>query len=74
MQFLFENLIFDIPQILQKHYFGKIWHYLRFQKYPKNTLKMGKTVKKLGPVFNFKLGPVFNFKTPNLGPVFNFTA
>ena len=63
--FLFENLIFDIPQILQKHYFDTLLHYLCFQKYPKNTIKMGKTVKKkLGPVFNFKLGPVFNFKTP----------
>ena len=35
---------------------------------------MGKAVKKLGPVFNFKLGPVLTLKTPNLGPVFNFTA
>ena len=29
MQFSFENLIFDIPKILQKHYFGTMWHYLR---------------------------------------------
>ena len=28
MQFLFENIIFDIPKILQKHYFGTMWHYL----------------------------------------------
>ena len=41
---------------------------------PQNHFKMGKTVKKLGPLFNFKLGPLFNFKTPNLGPLFNFTA
>ena len=26
--FLFENLIFDIPQILQKHYFDTLLHYL----------------------------------------------
>ena len=25
-KFLFENLIFDIPKILQKHYFGTMWH------------------------------------------------
>ena len=35
MQLSLENLIFDIPKILQKHYFGTMWHYLRFQKYPK---------------------------------------
>ena len=28
--FLFENLIFDIPQILQKHYFDTLLHYLCF--------------------------------------------
>ena len=65
--FLFENLIFDIPKILQKHYFDTMWHYLRFQKCPKNIIKMGETVKK-------KLGPVLTLKPPNLGPVFNFTA
>ena len=48
-----------------------MWHYLRFQKYPQNTIKMGKTVKKRGPVFNFKLGPVLNFKTPKLGTSLN---
>ena len=42
------------------------WHTVTLsvlQKKPKNTIKLGKTVKKkLGPVFNFKLGPVFDFK------------
>ena len=28
--FLFENLIFDIPKILQKHYFDTLLHYLCF--------------------------------------------
>ena len=28
--FLFENLIFDKPKILQKHYFDTLWHYLCF--------------------------------------------
>ena len=27
---LFENLIFDIPKILQKHYFDTLLHYLCF--------------------------------------------
>ena len=45
--FLFENLIFDIPKILQKHYFGTVWHYLCFPKCPKNTIKLMKTAKKL---------------------------
>ena len=32
MQFLFENLVFDIPKILQKktHYFDTLLHYLCF--------------------------------------------
>ena len=30
MLFLFEKLIFDIPQILQKHYFDTMLHYLCF--------------------------------------------
>ena len=30
MQFSFENLIFDIPQILQKNYFDTLLHYLCF--------------------------------------------
>ena len=30
MQFSFENLIFDKPKILQKHYFDTLWHYLCF--------------------------------------------
>ena len=30
MQFLFENLIFDSPTIMRKHYFGINWHYLCF--------------------------------------------
>ena len=34
--FLFENLIFDIPKILQNHYVGTVWHYLCFQKYQKH--------------------------------------
>ena len=43
-----------------------MWHYLCFQKYPKNTIKMGKQwkQKKLGPVFNTRLGPVFNARNP----------
>ena len=65
---------FDIPKILRKHYFGTMWHYLCFQKYPRNTIKMEKTMKKLGLVFNFKLGPILTLKPPNLEPVFNFTA
>ena len=44
MQFLFENLIFDILKTLQKHFFSTMWHYLCFQKYPQNTIKW-ETVK-----------------------------
>ena len=65
--FLFENIIFDIPKILQKHYFGTTWHYLCFFNIPQNTIKTGKTVKtkkKLGPVFNTGLGPVLNTGSP----------
>ena len=57
--FLFENLIFDIPQILKKHYFDTVALFV-FLKMPKNTIKMGSS-EKLGPLFNFKLGPLFNF-------------
>ena len=73
--FLFENLIFDIPKILQKHYFGTMWHYLCFQKYQKHY-KIGESSgkKKLGPVFNFKLGAILTLNPPNLWPIFNFTA
>ena len=47
-----------------KHYFGTMWHYLCFQKCPKNTIKLGKTVKiNLDHFFNFKLGPLFNFNS-----------
>ena len=73
--FLFKNLIFDIPKILQKHYFGTVWHYLCFQKYPENTINIGKTVKiDLDQFFDTRLGPVLTLETPNLGPVFNSTA
>ena len=30
MQFLFENLIFDVPKILQKNNFDTLLHYLCF--------------------------------------------
>ena len=36
--FLFENLNFDIPKILQKHYFGTVWHYLSFQRNTQKTV------------------------------------
>ena len=58
----FSNLIFDIPTILQKHYFGTMWHYSCF-KHAQKHFKHGKQWK-LGPVFNTTLGPVFNTKTP----------
>ena len=55
MQFFFENLIFDIPKILQKHYFGTMRHYLCFQKYPKKHYKMGKTMKNLDQFLTLSL-------------------
>ena len=68
MQFLFDNLIFDIPKILQKK--TLFWHNVTlfvFSKIPKKHYKNGgETVekKKLGPVFNTRLGPVFNARNP----------
>ena len=43
------------------------WHNVTlfvFSKIPENTIKMGKTVKKLGPNFNTRLGPIFNARNP----------
>ena len=71
---LFENLIFDIPKILQKHYFGTMWHYLCFQKYPQNTIKMGKQWKNLDQFLTLDLDQFLTLETPNRGPVFNSTA
>ena len=47
MQVSFRNLIFDILKILQKHYFGTMWHYLCFLSMPKKHYKNGETVKNL---------------------------
>ena len=72
--FLFENLIFDIPKILQKHYFCTMWHYLCFQKCPKKHYKNGKTMKKnLDHFLTLNLDHFLTLKPPNLGPLFNFT-
>ena len=43
MQFSFENLIFDVPTILRKQYFGTNWHYMCAFKHPP---KIRETVKK----------------------------
>ena len=76
MQFLFKNLVFDIPKILQKHYFGTMWHYLCSQTYPKNTIKMGKdSEKKTWTSFvTLDLDQFLTLETPNLGPAFSSTA
>ena len=74
--FLFENLIFDIPQILQKHYFDTLLHYLCFSKCPQNTIKMGEKQwkKNLDHFLTLNLDHFLTLKPPNLGPLFNFTA
>ena len=75
MQFLFENLIFDIPRILRKHYVAQCDTFCVYKHTQKTLYKWEKTVtKKTWTSFSFKLGPIFNFQTPNLGPAFNFTA
>ena len=75
MQFSFRKPHFDILQILQKHYFGTMWHYLCFQKYPQNTMKMGKTVKQnLDQFLTLDLDQFLMLEIPNLGPAFNSTA
>ena len=53
-----------------------MWHYLCFQKYPQNTIKMGGgTVEKnLDQFLTLDLDQFFNGETPNLGPVFNSTT
>ena len=73
MQFSFRKPHFWHPQNFAKTLF---WHNVTlfcFQKYSKNTIDMGKTVKKLGPIFNTRLGPILTLETPNLvvsGPYF----
>ena len=74
MRFLFENLIFDIPKILQKHYFGAMWHYLFFQRCPQNTIKMGKQCEKLDQFLTLNLDQFLTLKPPIIGPVLNSTA
>ena len=72
--FLFENLIFDIPQILQKHYFDTVALFV-FLKMPKNTIKLGKnSKKKMDQFLTLDLDQFLTLETPNLGPVFNSTA
>ena len=61
--FLFENLIFDIPKILQNTILAQCDTICVIKSTPKHYTN-GENSEKLGPVFNFKLGPVFNFKTP----------
>ena len=66
MQFSFRKPHFWHPQNFAKTLF---WHSVTlfaFSKIPKNTTKMGNTVKKLGPVFNTRLGPVFNARSSKL--------
>ena len=64
MQISFENLTFDIPKILQKNtILAQCDTICVFKKTPK-TLENGKTVEKLGPVFNTRPGPVFNTRNP----------
>ena len=48
-----------------------MWHYLRFQKYPQNTMKMGKKWKKknLDQFWTLDLDQFLTLETPNLGPV-----
>ena len=47
-----------------------MWHYLCFQKYPKNTIKMGKKQwKNLDQFLTLDLDQFLTLETPNLGPV-----
>ena len=41
---------------------------------PKNTIKMGKTVKNLDHFLTLSLDHFLTLKPPNLGPLVNFTA
>ena len=63
--FLFENLIFDIPKFCKTLF----WHnvtLLVFSKITKRHYKMGKNNgKQFGPM------QFLTLKTPNLGPIFN---
>ena len=59
----------------EKHYFGTMWHYLCFQKYPKTLQKWGKQwTKNLDQFLTLDLDQFLTLETPNLGPVFNSTA
>ena len=49
--FLFENLIFDNPKFAKTLFWHTVTLFVLL-KMPKNTIKLGKTAKKLGPVFN----------------------
>ena len=75
MQFSFRKPHFWHSQNFAKTLFGTMWNYLCFQKYPQNTIKMGKTVKKnLDQFLTLNLDQFLTVKPPNLGPAFNFTA
>ena len=67
MQFSFWKPHFWHPPILQKHYFDTLLHYLRFQNYPQNTIKMGKTVKtNLDQFLTLSLDQFLTLKPPIL--------
>ena len=77
MQLSFRKPHFRDPQnFAKKHYFGTMWHYLCFQKYPPNTIKMGgkQWKQNLDQFLTLNLDQFLTLKPPNFGPVFNFTA
>ena len=71
MQFSFRKPHFGIPKILQKHYFGTMWHDLCFLNMPKKHYNGENSENKLGPVLTLDLDQFWTLETPNLGPVFN---
>ena len=68
MQFSFRKPHCDIPTILQKHYFGTMWHYLCFFKHVQKHYKNGETVKNLDQFLAQLLDQYLTQKPPNLGP------
>ena len=74
--FLFENLIFDIPKNFAKTLF---WHSVTLfvfsqKKNYKNGEKNSEKKKNLDQFLTLDLDQFLTLETPNLGPVFNYTA
>ena len=69
MQFLFENLIFDIPKILQKHYLAQHDTICVFKNTPKHCKNGGKQWKNLDQFLTLSLDQFLTLKPPNFGPI-----